>query len=97
MTSPDVALPARADARPRRVLAFTKGHGTQNDFVLIDDRHATTDLTPALVRALADRRAGVGGDGVIRVVPTSAVPEGAALLAREPAATWFMDYLNADG
>jgi diaminopimelate epimerase len=83
--------------RPNGRLAFTKGHGTENDFVLLDDRDAVLDLTPALVRALADRRAGVGGDGVIRVVPTGAVPEGAALLAQEPAAVWFMDYRNADG
>jgi diaminopimelate epimerase len=96
MTAPDVVRPEAGVTRTR-LLEFTKGHGTQNDFVLLDDRHATTDLTPAMVRALADRRAGVGGDGVIRVVPTAAVPEGAALLARDPAATWFMDYRNADG
>ncbi len=97
MTVHDVApSPVGAAARPQR-LAFSKGHGTQNDFVLLDDRHATLDLTPDLVRALADRRAGVGGDGVIRVVPTAAVPERAGLLAQDPEATWFMDYRNADG
>jgi diaminopimelate epimerase len=94
MTSPDAAAPVTT---PAGRLAFTKGHGTQNDFVLLDDRDDALDLTPDLVRALADRRSGVGGDGVIRVVPTAAVPEGAGLLAREPAATWFMDYRNADG
>ncbi|MGP7961352.1 diaminopimelate epimerase [Sanguibacter sp. A247] len=78
-------------------LAFTKGHGTENDFVLLDDRTATLDLTPALVRALADRRAGLGGDGVIRVVRSADLPEGAAVLAADPAAEWFMDYRNADG
>jgi diaminopimelate epimerase len=99
MTLPDVAVRA-TDATagpPGGRLAFTKGHGTQNDFVLLDDRDGTLDLTAATVVALADRRAGVGGDGVIRVVPTAAVPEGAALLAAEPAARWFMDYRNADG
>ena len=79
------------------VLRFTKGHGTENDFVLVDDRAAQLGLTPALVRALTDRRAGVGGDGVIRLVPSASLPEGAAILATEPAATWFMDYRNADG
>lgn len=78
-------------------LRFTKGHGTQNDFVLLDDRAGTLDLTPALVRALADRRAGIGGDGVIRVAPTASLPEGAAILAADPAAVWFMDYRNGDG
>lgn len=86
-----------APAAPTATLAVTKGHGTQNDFVLLDDRAAGLDLTPDLVRALADRRAGVGGDGVIRAVPSVAVPEGADVLAAEPAATWFMDYRNADG
>ena len=46
-------------------LAFTKGHGTENDFVLVPDPEGRHDLTPDEVRALADRRAGVGGDGVI--------------------------------
>ena len=77
-------------------LHVTKGHGTQNDFVLLDGRH-TPALDTALVRALADRRAGIGGDGVIRLTASVDLPEGVALLADEPAATWFMDYRNADG
>ena len=82
---------------PTSVLTFAKGHGTENDFVLLDDRTGSLDLTPELVRALADRRAGVGGDGVIRVVPTASVPGGSAVLAADPSAVWFMDYRNADG
>jgi len=78
-------------------LHVTKGHGTQNDFVLLDDRLGTVDLSAALVRELADRRAGVGGDGVIRVIGTELLPEGAAILAEEPSARWFMDYRNSDG
>ena len=78
-------------------LHVTKGHGTQNDFVLLDDRDARVDLSAALVRGLADRRAGVGGDGVIRVVASEHLPEGAAALAEDPDARWFMDYRNADG
>ena len=78
-------------------LHVTKGHGTQNDFVLLDDRDGAVDLSAALVRELADRRAGVGGDGVIRVIASDRLPEGSAVLAAEPAARWFMDYRNADG
>lgn len=78
-------------------LHVTKGHGTQNDFVLLDDRDARVDLSATLVRELADRRAGVGGDGVIRVVAGELVPEGVTALAEEPAARWFMDYRNGDG
>ncbi|WP_122816397.1 diaminopimelate epimerase [Nocardioides pantholopis] len=77
---------------------FLKGHGTENDFVLLPDHDGTVHgaLAPARVRALCDRRAGIGGDGVLRVVRTAAYD-----VAREhvgPAeATWFMDYRNADG
>ncbi|HEY0215952.1 MAG TPA: diaminopimelate epimerase [Cellulomonas sp.] len=92
--SPSAAPSATGDAV--RTLHVTKGHGTQNDFVLIDGR-AGTPLDADLVRALADRRAGVGGDGVIRLVDSADLPEGASLLAEDPAATWFMDYRNADG
>ncbi|MCL9664257.1 diaminopimelate epimerase [Curtobacterium albidum] len=78
-------------------LHFTKGQGTGNDFVLFADPDATVDLTPERIRAIADRRFGVGADGVIRAVRSDAIPEGRALVAVEPAATWFMDYHNADG
>ena len=75
------------------MLRFAKGHGTENDFVLLPDPEGGIEFTPALVRALCDRRAGVGADGVLRVVPTARMP------AAEPgaAAGWFMDYRNADG
>ncbi|TDV40348.1 diaminopimelate epimerase [Actinophytocola oryzae] len=71
-------------------IPFLKGHGTQNDFVLLPDLYATLDLTPARVRVLCDRRAGLGADGVLRVVPSKAV-DGAE------DGLWFMDYRNGDG
>jgi diaminopimelate epimerase len=77
-------------------LHFTKGHGTENDFVLVPDLDATRDLTVEQVRLLADRRAGIGGDGVIRVVPTEAAVE-PHVRAQAANARWFMDYRNADG
>ncbi len=75
-------------------LTFTKGHGTQNDFVLVPDLDAELDLTTEQVRLLADRHAGIGADGVIRVVRTRDVPEQSA---QADDAEWFMDYRNADG
>ena len=75
-------------------IPFTKGHGTQNDFVLVPDHDGTLDLSVDDVAFLCDRRAGIGGDGMIRVVRTAAVPEVAALAGE---AEWFMDYRNADG
>ena len=97
MTAPTAPSAVAHPAEPAGavdLLAVTKGHGTQNDFVLVDDRAGDLDLTPALVRALCDRRAGVGGDGVIRLVATEHVADAPAATR---AATWFMDYRNADG
>jgi diaminopimelate epimerase len=76
------------------VIEFVKGHGTENDFVLLPDADGTLDLTADLVRSICDRRAGIGADGVLRVVRAAAHPDGAAMADR---AEWFMDYLNSDG
>ncbi|MEU6845559.1 diaminopimelate epimerase [Streptomyces sp. NPDC046716] len=73
---------------------FLKGHGTENDFVIIPDPENAIELPPAAVAALCDRRAGLGGDGVLHVVRSAAHPE-AKHLADE--AEWFMDYRNGDG
>ena len=78
-------------------LHFTKGHGTGNDFVLFADPEGEIDLTAAQLAAIADRHFGVGGDGVIRAVRSRNLPAGAAALAEDDAAEWFMDYHNADG
>ncbi|GAB3281086.1 diaminopimelate epimerase [Parasphingorhabdus pacifica] len=73
---------------------FAKGHGTQNDFVVLPDPDGRLKLTEAHVRALCDRRAGVGGDGVLRVVRAGELPDAPAEV---PPEVWFMDYRNADG
>ncbi|MFF3492355.1 diaminopimelate epimerase [Streptomyces sp. NPDC002795] len=73
---------------------FLKGHGTENDFVIIPDPENAIALSPTAVAALCDRRAGIGGDGVLHVVRTVAHPE-ARHMADE--AEWFMDYRNGDG
>lgn len=78
-------------------LHFTKGHGTGNDFILFSDPDGVVDLTPAQLAAIADRHFGVGGDGIIRAVRSENLPDGAAALAEDDAAEWFMDYHNADG
>lgn len=79
------------------MVAFTKGHGTGNDFVIIADPDGQLSLSSEQVAVLCDRHFGIGADGVLRVVRSAAIPEGAAALAEEPAAEWFMDYRNADG
>lgn len=79
------------------MVAFTKGHGTGNDFVIIADPDGELELTAEQVAVLCDRHVGIGADGILRVVRATAIPEGAASLAEEPEVEWFMDYRNADG
>jgi len=73
---------------------FAKGHGTGNDFVLLPDPDRTVALSSGLVRALCDRRRGIGADGVLRVVAAAKHPESVAMAGE---AEWFMDYWNSDG
>lgn len=78
-------------------LSFSKGHGAGNDFVLFADPEGVIELTAAQIALICDRHFGVGADGVIRAVKSSAIPEGAIALSEDPTAEWFMDYHNADG
>lgn len=96
-----------------RALHFTKGHGTGNDFVVFADPDGEGPLTPEQVATLCDRHFGIGADGVIRAVRSKKLnrakvgkrgavthepdPAGAAALAHDSDAEWFMDYWNADG
>ncbi len=65
-------------------MEYFKAHGTGNDFVVLRDLDDRLDLTESLVRALCNRRLGVGADGVLR-------------LGASDAGDVFMDYRNADG
>jgi len=66
-------------------LAFQKYEGLGNDFVIVEADRA--DAIPASVAAsLCDRRRGVGGDGVLLLLPPSS-----------PGAVGRMRVLNADG
>jgi diaminopimelate epimerase len=65
--------------------AFTKMHGLGNDFVVLDTRvQALPPMTPAVARALADRRTGIGCDQLI-------------LLEGSDVADFRMRIFNADG
>lgn len=75
-------------------IAFLKGHGTENDFVIVPDPENVIDLSPAAVAVLCDRRAGIGGDGLLHVVRSAAHPEARGMAGE---AEWFMDYRNGDG
>lgn len=68
---------------PTQPLRFIKAHATENDFVVIIDVDGQLELAPDDVAWLCNRRAGIGGDGLLRVVRDNG--------------RWFMDYRNADG
>ncbi|MET4698255.1 diaminopimelate epimerase [Constrictibacter sp. MBR-5] len=74
------------DSPAMRGAPFVKMHGLGNDFVVLDARTRALDLTDAQVRAIADRRTGVGCDQLIVVRP-----------ARDAGADAFMEIRNADG
>jgi diaminopimelate epimerase len=67
-------------------MRFSKMHGAGNDFVVLDLRDGRAPPTPALCRALADRRAGVGCDQILTLEPPHA-----------PGAVAAYGVLNADG
>src|SRR4030095_3769398 len=61
-------------------LPFTKVEGLGNDFLVVDLRPGrsaaraggSSPQAPEVVRALCDRRFGVGGDGVLAILPSTA-------------------------
>lgn len=75
-----------------REVRVLKGHGTGNDFVLLPDLGGEIELSDEQVQALCDRRFGVGGDGVLRIVRSAASDDPDAT-----GAEFFMDYRNGDG
>src|SRR5512140_3346420 len=57
-------------------MRFAKGHGTENDFVILVDPAGDQGLSPGLAARLCDRRVGIGADGVLRAVRTEALAAG---------------------
>jgi diaminopimelate epimerase len=70
-------------------IEFVKSHGTLNDFVIVFDPDDRLELDSEVVARLCNRRGGIGGDGLIRIVRQGLDDGG------DP--VYFMDYRNADG
>jgi diaminopimelate epimerase len=80
-----VASASIVDWAPVRGTSFYKMTGSGNDFVVLDGRFTTPDRWPASqVKAICDRRRGVGADGLVILTP--ATPDSVR-----------MRYWNADG
>ena len=76
---------------------LVKGHATLNDFLMLVDPSCEVAVSGADIAAVCDRHGGIGADGFVRVVRTTALPGAGAFAASVPEAEWFMDYYNADG
>ena len=64
---------------------FTKMHGTENDFVLLNGMfEPLPEFDEKIVRKICDRKTGVGADGII-------------IITQKPGYDFHMRYLNADG
>lgn len=68
------------------MIAFTKMHGLGNDFVVIDRRSTPVDLDADRIRAIADRRRGVGFDQLIYIDQSD-----------DPRANARLRFYNSDG
>lgn len=67
-------------------LQFEKMNGAGNDFVMLDNRDLSLNLTKEQIAHLCDRHRGIGADGLLAVEP-----------ARDGEADFRMRYYNADG
>lgn len=51
-------------------LKFTKAQALGNDFIIIEDLTGEVELSEDKIRALCDRRFGVGADGILLLLPS---------------------------
>ena len=65
-------------------IPFSKYQGTQNDFVIIDNRAGNIHLSEAQIEFICDRRKGIGADGLM-------------LLGTKAGYDFSMTYYNANG
>ena len=87
LSVPRVSMPPRMSGGAGTQVAFSKFQGRGNDFVLVDCRDMSEPpITPEQAAKMCDRNFGVGGDGVIFVLPSD-----------DPEANCRMRIYNSDG
>lgn len=67
------------------MLAFSKMNGAGNDFVVLDNRDQSIQLSQEQIATICQRQRGIGADGLLAVEPA------------ENGADYRMRYYNADG
>jgi diaminopimelate epimerase len=76
---------------------YRKGHGTGNDFILVNGLDGyfadSKSVTPTIAQNLCDREHGLGANGILRVARASEFADSFDV----DDAQYFMDYTNADG
>ncbi|MBI4634889.1 MAG: diaminopimelate epimerase [Candidatus Rokubacteria bacterium] len=53
------------------MIPFAKGHGLGNDYLVFREADLPGPLSPAAIARICDRNRGVGGDGILLMVPTA--------------------------
>lgn len=84
---------------------FFRGHGLGNDYVVMDPRDLTFNLTPSNIRAVCDRHWGLGSDGILALVPSKKAdfglriynPDGSEAEKSGNGLRIFARYLHATG
>lgn len=76
---------AKENTTVHMILNFYKMNGAGNDFIVIDNRDLTKNLSADTIASLCDRHRGIGADGLLAVEPA------------EHNADYKFRYYNADG
>src|SRR6202012_5237610 len=69
-TRPAARIPARRPTRYAIDMKFTKMHGIGNDYVYVDGFSESVADPSGFAVKVADRHFGVGGDGLILILPS---------------------------
>ncbi|MDA3780551.1 MAG: diaminopimelate epimerase [Bacteroidales bacterium] len=65
-------------------MKFYKYHGTGNDFIIVDNRNISTNISQSLIKKICNRRFGIGADGLM-------------FLNKHNSYDFEMQYFNSDG
>lgn len=84
---------------------FFRGHGLGNDYLVMDPKEMTFQLTPKNIKAICDRNWGIGSDGILALIPSKRAdfglrifnPDGSEAEKSGNGLRIFARYLHATG